>query len=54
MKSNLPKIIGFHLPDEPHGCFSNWYPAESEIAGICYANSEQYMIYQKGAARSQI
>lgn len=43
---NTP-IIGFHKPDEPHGCFSNWYPAEFELAGICYANSEQYMMYQK-------
>ena len=47
MNSNIPQIIGFHKPDEPHGCFSNWYPAEFELAGICYANSEQYMMYQK-------
>ncbi|MGN1119678.1 MAG: NADAR family protein [Oscillospiraceae bacterium] len=44
---NNTEIIGFHLPEEPHGCFSNWYPAEFELAGICYANSEQYMMYQK-------
>ena len=47
MNTNMQQIIGFHKPDEPHGCFSNWYPAEFELAGICYANSEQYMMYQK-------
>ena len=40
-------IIGFHLPTEPHGCFSNWYPAEFRLAGITYANSEQYMMRRK-------
>ena len=47
MNSNMQQISGFHKPDEPHGCFSNWYPAEFELAGICYENSEQYMMYQK-------
>lgn len=40
-------IIGFHLPTEPHGCFSNWYDAEFDLAGWHYANSEQYMMRQK-------
>lgn len=40
-------IIGFHLPTEPHGCFSNWYGAEFDLAGWHYMNSEQYMMRQK-------
>ena len=34
MSTNMQQIIGFHKPDEPHGCFSNWYTAEFELAGI--------------------
>lgn len=45
--SNVSDIIGFHLPTEPYGCFSNWYPAEFTCAGIRYANSEQYMMCRK-------
>ena len=40
-------IIGFYKPDEENGCFSNWYPAEFDYAGKHYANSEQFMMYQK-------
>lgn len=40
-------IIGFHLPTEPYGCFSNWYHAEFDLAGKHYYSSEQYMMYQK-------
>lgn len=40
-------IIGFYHEYDPYGCFSNWYPAEFEYAGKKYANSEQYMMYQK-------
>ena len=41
------EIIGFYHPDEEYGCFSNWYPAEFDYAGKHYANSEQFMMYQK-------
>lgn len=44
---NNQTIIGFHLPSEPHGCFSNWYPAKFQLAGLTYDNSEQYMMRQK-------
>lgn len=47
MNNNISSIIGFHLPTEPHGCFSNWFPAEFDLAGIHYYNSEQYMMRQK-------
>ena len=45
--SGTDAIIGFHRPDEPHGCFSNWYPAPFEIARHSFVSSEQYMMYQK-------
>ena len=41
------EIIGFYHPDEEYGCFSNWYPAGFDYAGRHYANSEQFMMYQK-------
>ena len=41
------EIIGFYHPDEEYGCFSNWYPAEFDYAERHYANSEQFMMYQK-------
>lgn len=47
MVENAGNIIGFHLPDEPYGCFSNWFHAEFDLAGRHFANSEQYMMCQK-------
>ena len=41
------EIIGFHLPDEPYGYFSNWFPAEFTYAGVRYNCVEQYMMAQK-------
>ncbi len=46
-------MIGFYHPYDPYGCFSNWYPAEFDYAGKHYANSEQYMMYQKVAMFSR-
>ena len=40
-------IIGFYHTNGEYGCFSNWYPAPFESAGIRYATSEHYMMYQK-------
>lgn len=40
-------FIGFYHENEEYGCLSNWYPASFEYAGIKYANSEQFMMYQK-------
>ena len=40
-------IIGFHLSEEPFGCFSNWYNAPFVYAGVTYTCVEQYMMSQK-------
>ena len=47
MDENKISIIGFHLPDEPHGGFSNWYMAPFKYAGIDYCCVEQYMMSHK-------
>ncbi len=49
MNENQLNIIGFHLPDEPYGCFSNWYMASFEYAGRRYCCVEQYMMSRKVA-----
>ena len=40
-------LIGFFHENEEYGCFSNWYPAAFDYAGVHYANSEQFMMAQK-------
>ena len=47
MGENNIKIIGFHLPAEPYGGFSNWYIAPLKYAGIDYCCVEQYMMSRK-------
>ena len=50
MNSNLNEnrnMIGFYHEYDEYGCFSNWYPAQFDYAGIHYFNSEQFMMYQK-------
>ena len=37
----------FHLPDEPNGYLSNWYPAYFNLDGTTYSSTEQYIMYQK-------
>ena len=44
---NIDDIIGFHLPTEPYGFLSNWYPAEFNSVGQHFTSSEQYMMYEK-------
>ena len=46
-KSSVDEIIGFHLPTETHGCFSNWFHSGFTYAGIYYTCAEQYMMAQK-------
>ena len=46
-QSNADKLVGFHLPTEPYGCFSNWYRSKFTYAGIDYICAEQYMMAQK-------
>ena len=43
------QLIGFYHENEAYGCFSNWYPAEFDYAGVHYVHSEQFMMYQKVA-----
>ena len=43
----LNKIIAFYHETEEYGCFSNWYLASFEYAGIKYTSSEQFMMNQK-------
>ena len=50
---NKYNFIGFYHEYEEYGCFSNWYAAEFEYAGKKYANSEQFMMYQKAMVFSQ-
>ncbi len=47
------QLIGFYHENEAYGCFSNWYPAEFDYAGIHYIHSEQFMMYQKAAMFSR-
>lgn len=47
MQHSITEIIGFHLPAEPYGGFSNWYPSNFCYAGKDYNCAEQYMMAQK-------
>ena len=47
MEFKVGEIIGFHLPTEPHGCFSNWHPSAFTYAGRSYNCAEQYMMAHK-------
>ena len=40
-------VIFFHLPEEPDGYLSNWYPASFTLDGITFSSTEQYMMYRK-------
>ena len=46
-EDNSPVMIGFYHEYDKYGCFSNWYQAGFDYAGRHYANSEQFMMYQK-------
>lgn len=39
--------VFFHLPEEPNGYLSNWYPAYFDLDGTTYSSTEQYIMYQK-------
>lgn len=43
----MPKIICFHLIDEPNGYLSNWYPSPFTLDGTAYSSVEQYMMHRK-------
>ncbi len=39
--------VYFHLPEEPYGFLSNWYPSPFVLNGIQYSSMEQYIMYCK-------
>ena len=39
--------IFFHLPEEPYGFLSNWYPACFTLDGMTFSSTEQYIMYRK-------
>lgn len=39
--------VFFHLPTEPYGYMSNWYPAKFTWEGITFTSTEQYIMYRK-------
>ena len=39
--------VFFHLPTEPHGFLSNWYPSVFTLDGIRFSATEQYIMHQK-------
>lgn len=41
------KAVYFHLPDEPNGFLSNWYPAQFTLDGRSFTSAEQYIMYRK-------
>lgn len=43
----LVPVICFHLPTEPNGFLSNWYPAEFDLDGHHFTSTEQYIMYRK-------
>ena len=43
----MPRIICFHLTDEPYGFLSNWYPSKFTLDGMTFTSMEQYMMYRK-------
>ena len=56
MYGNIDKLIingqkydavFFHLPEDPDGYLSNWYPASFTIDGITFSSTEQYIMYRK-------
>lgn len=51
MRDQGINIIGFYLPDEPYGCFSNWFMLPFEYVGIEYCCMEQALficVYGQG------
>ena len=47
MEEIKDRIVCFFQEDNPHWCFSNWYPCRFIYAGVEYNSMEQYMMYQK-------
>ncbi len=41
------EAVFFHLPSEPYGYLSNWYPSDFDLDGIHYTSTEQYIMHAK-------
>jgi hypothetical protein len=37
--------IFFHLPTEPHGFLSNWYPSPFDLDSVHFTSAEQYIMH---------
>ncbi len=40
-------IIGFYLPEDENGCFSNWHMSDFVADGVQFSSMEQFLMYQK-------
>ena len=47
INSQLSTAVFFHLPQDPDGYLSNWYPASFTLDGITFSSTEQYIMYRK-------
>lgn len=47
INSQLVHAVFFHLPQDPDGYLSNWYPATFTLDGITFSSTEQYIMYRK-------
>ena len=43
----LYDAVFFHLPEDPYGFLSNWYPAAFTLDGIIFSSTEQFIMYRK-------
>ena len=41
------EAVYFHLPDEPDGYLSNWFPSPFDLDGQHFTSVEQYIMYRK-------
>lgn len=42
-------VITFYQPNDPYGCFCQWYSCPFTVEGITYQTAEQYMMARKAA-----
>ena len=47
INSQLANAVFYHLPEDPDGYLSNWYPAAFTLDGITFSSTEQYIMYRK-------
>ncbi len=47
VSGRVHSAVYFHLPEEPAGFLSNWYPSPFELEGLQFSGAEQYIMYRK-------